>query len=60
MKDPTLVRGFVFGTVATILMFAAVTAFGHLPRQTMPVMTCLCPDSASTVQPRSFDSNQRN
>lgn len=54
MKDSMLLRGFVFGILATFLLFAAVVVLGHLPRQTVPKMNCICPDSATITQPRSL------
>lgn len=60
MIDRTLVRGILFGSGASFLLFLAVVLAGHLPRRTEPVRTCLCPDSAIIEQPRSLESNQRN
>jgi hypothetical protein len=54
VKDPTFLHGFVFGTIATFLLFTGVVVFGHLPRQTVPKMNCVCPDSATITQPRSL------
>ena len=60
MKDSMLLRGFVFGILATFLLFAAVVVLGHLPRQTVPKMNCICPDSATITQPRSLETSPRN
>jgi len=54
MNDPTLFRGCVLGVIVTCLLFIAMAAFGHLPRQFEPKKNCLCPDSAAISRPRSL------
>ena len=60
MNDPTLFRGCVLGIIVSCLLFTAMAAFGHLPRQFEPKTNCLCPDSTTITQPRSIETKPRN
>jgi len=60
MNDSNLLRGFVLGTAATLLLFVATAAFGHLPVRSVPKLSCICPDSTTITQPRSLETKPRN